>query len=174
MKMRLALVALCASTMATAVSAAPASDTAQASVSIVAATQVRATRDLAFGTIAKPTSGTSTVTVASAEAAAATPTLGGGGNATIPTTGQAHAATFRLVGTPNQAISISNVTLSFPGAGTNLGTVTALSPVARDGSTSQLPADGDDDLFVGGQIQVSPTTGVATYNGTLSLTVDFN
>ena len=86
----------------------------------------------------------------------------------------AHAATFRLTGTPNQAISISNVTLSFPGAGSNLGTVAAESPVARDGSTTQLPADGDDDLFIGGRIDVSPTTNVATYTGTLSLTVDFN
>lgn len=174
MKLRLALAALAATAAATTAQAAPASDTAQASVNIVAATQVRATRDLAFGTVAKPTTGTSTVTVASAEAPAATPTLSGGGNATIPTSGQAHAATFRLVGTPSQQISISNVTLSFPGSGTNLGTVAALSPVAKDGSTTQLPADGDDDLFIGGRIDVSPTTNVATYSGTLSLTVDFN
>lgn len=174
MKLRLAMATLAGTAAAATAQAAPASDTAQASVSIVAATQVRATRDLTFGTIAKPTSGTSTVTVASAEAAAATPTLSGGGNATIPASGQAHAATFRLTGTPNQAISISNVTLSFPGAGSNLGTVAAASPVARDGSTTQLPADGDDDLFIGGRIDVSPTTNVATYTGTLSLTVDFN
>lgn len=174
MKLRLALAALAATAAATAAQGAPASDTAQASVNIVAATQVRATRDLAFGTIAKPTAGTSTVTVASALTEAATPTLSGGGNATIPTTGQAHAATFHLAGTANQQVSISTPVLSFPTAGTNLGTVAAMAPVARDGSTSQLPSDGDDDVFVGGRIDVSANTPVGVYSGTVSLTVDFN
>lgn len=173
MKLRLALAVLAAAAAATAGNAAPISATADAQASIVAPNQVTKTRDLQFGSIAKPTSGTSTVTVASAASATATPTLTGGGNAFIPTSGQAFAAAFHITGTAGQTYSVTNNTLAFPAAGANLTNIGSETPVAA-GTLSTIPGSGQDDLYVGGHFDISPTTAVATYNGTLSLTVNFN
>jgi hypothetical protein len=46
--------------------------------------------------------------------------------------------------------------------------------VAASGVLNTLPASGLDDLFVGGHFDITPTTAVQTYNGTLSLTINFN
>jgi hypothetical protein len=175
MKLRLALATLAAGAAAAAATqAAPISANTTAQASIVAPNTVTATRNLQFGSIAKPTSGTSTVTVASAASGAATPGLTGGGNAFIPTTGQAHAATFRIVGTAGQTYSVTNNTLAFSGAGANLTDIGAESPVAGSGTLNTLPGSGQDDLHIGGHFDITPTTAVNTYNGTLSVTVDFN
>jgi hypothetical protein len=175
MKHRIAFaVAVAASIAGGVVQAAPVGASTSAQVNIVSANQVTATRDLQFGSVAKPTSGTNTVTVASAATGAATPTLGGGGNAFVPTGGQAHAATFRLVGAAGQAYTVSASTLDFPGAGANLTGIGAEAPVAASGTLNTLPGSGQDDLHIGGHFDITPTTAVQTYNGTLSLTVNFN
>jgi len=174
MKLRIALAAIAASAAAVAAQAAPVSANTTAQANIVAPNQVTATRSLQFGSIAKPTTGTSTVTVASAASGTATPVLTGGGNAFIPTSGQAAAATFHITGTAGQTYAISNNALSFTGAGPNLTSIGAESPVAASGTLNTLPGGGQDDLFIGGHFDISPTTAVNTYNGTLALTVDFN
>jgi len=175
MKFRLSLIAAAAVLAAAgAASAATVSANAVANATIVAPATLTATRTLEFGTIAKPTAGTSTVTVASAAAASVTPALSGGGNAFVPTAGQARAATFRLVGTANQAIAVNTTSLTFTNQTGNLGNVGPLSPVASVGSLTQLPASGIDDFFVGGRFDVSPTTTAQPYTGTLTLAIDFN
>ena len=175
MKLRFVLAVLAtASAATTAAHAAPVSANTTAQANIVAANQVNAQRSLQFGSIAKPTTGTNTVTVASAATGTATPTLSGGGNAFIPTTGQAHAATFRLIGTAAQTYSITTNTLDFPGAGANLTGIGSESPTVDTGALGTLPASGQQDLFIGGHFDISSTTAVNTYNGTLSLTVNFN
>lgn len=175
MKFCLALAVLAATGVATTLAqAAPLSATASAEANIVAPNQVTAARNLQFGSIAKPTTGSNTVTVASAATGTATPTLGGGGNAFIPTSGQAAAATFHIAGTAGQTYSITNNTLAFPGAGANLTGIGSENPVAASGVLNTLPGAGQDDLHIGGHFDISPTTGVATYSGTLSLTVNFN
>lgn len=76
MKLRIALVALTAvSAVAVSAQAAPVSGNTTAQANIVSPNQVNATRALQFGSIAKPTTGSNTVTVASAASSAATPTL---------------------------------------------------------------------------------------------------
>jgi hypothetical protein len=174
MKFRIALAA--AAVIAAAASGAMAASvnantTAQAN--IVAPGQISATRDLEFGTIAKPSSGSTTVTVASASSATATPSVSGG-NGFVPTGGQAHAATFHLIGSNGQTYSVTGNTLSFTGAGTNLTNIGAESPVAASGTLNTLPANGIDDLFVGGHFDIAPSTTAQAYSGTLSLTVNFN
>jgi hypothetical protein len=172
MKLRIVLgLAAVAATSATAASAATA--TANANATIVSPAQLSATRDLEFGTIAKPTSGTTTVTVASAATGTATPSVSGG-NGFVPTPGQARAATFRLVGTNGQTYSIAGNALSFPGAGANLSNIGSESPVAASGVLNTLPAGGQDDLYVGGHFDISPTTATQAYTGSLTLTVNFN
>lgn len=174
MKLRIALVALAAASAAgLSAQAAPVSQNTTAQANIVSANQVTATRALQFGSIAKPTTGSTTVTVASAASGAATPNLSGG-NAFIPTTGQAAAATFRITGTAGQTYSVTNNTLDFPTAGANLTGIGSESPVAASGTLNTLPGSGQDDLFIGGHFVITPTTAVNTYNGTLSITVDFN
>jgi hypothetical protein len=175
MKLRLALAVLAATGGAGSLAqAAPLSATATAEANIVAPNQVTVARNLQFGSIAKPTTGSNTVTVASAASGAATPTLSGGGNAFIPTSGLAAAATFHIAGTAGQTYTVTNSTLAFPGAGVNLTGIGSESAVAASGVLNTLPGSGQDDLYVGGHFDISTTTGVATYSGTLSLTVNFN
>ena len=178
MQLRLALAAAVAAALAgTAAQAAPVSATASANANILAANQVTATRDLDFGSIARPTTGSTLVTVASAATGTATPALSGG-NAFVPTSGQARAATFHLVGTPGLTYSIQSNTLSFPGAGTNLGTPGPESPAAEAGTTlGTLPSSGtpgQQDLYVGGHFTIDANTAVQSYTGALVLTVNFN
>ncbi len=174
MKLRLALAAAAAGLAAASTAgAAPVSANTTDKANIVAPNQLTATRDLEFGTIAKPTTGTTTVTVASAASGTATPGVSGG-NGFVPTAGQAHAATFRMVGTNGQTYSITTNTLSFTNSAGNLTGVGAENPVAASGTLNTLPASGMDDLFIGGHFDITSATAVAAYNGTLSLTVDFN
>ncbi|MBW8814402.1 MAG: DUF4402 domain-containing protein [Caulobacterales bacterium] len=174
MKLRIALAAAAAGmAMASGATAAPASANTTAQANIVAPGQLSATRDLEFGTIAKPTTGTTTVTVASAATATATPQVSGG-NAFVPTSGLAHAAVFHLVGANAQTYTVSANSLSFTGAAGNLGSVGSESPVAASGTLNTLPASGTDDLYIGGHFDITPTTTVQSYAGTLSLTVNFN
>jgi hypothetical protein len=158
-----------------ACAATPATATASASATVVSPSTLAATRALTFGQIAKPTAGTSTITVASAATAAATPSITGG-NAYVTTTGQAAAATFHLTGTSNQTYTIDAgyPLLTFTGAAGNLTSIGAETPVAAVGSVGTLPASGVDDLYIGGHFDITSSTAVQTYNGTLQLNITYN
>ncbi len=175
MKLHIALATLAfGSAAAVSGQAAPVGQTATATAQIVSANTVTATRNLQFGSITKPTSGSNTITVASA-ADPATPTVTGGGNATIPTPNQGTAATFRLTGTADQVYSIQTNSLTFSGGVNDLTSVASESPVAATGTLGSIPSNATtQDLHIGGHFTISPTTAVGVYNGTLSLTVDFN
>lgn len=175
MKLRIALVAVAAaSTAALSAQAAPVSGNTTASAEIVAPNRVTPTRALQFGSIARPVTGTSTVTVASSDSGAATPTITGGGDAFVPTSGQAFAASFRLNGTSGQTYSVTDNVLAFPTAGANLTGVGAEGPVVNTGALGTLPAGGEQTLYIGGHFDISPSTAINTYNGTLNITVNFN
>jgi hypothetical protein len=176
MNLRLVLAAATTAALATAAgqaAAAPVSASAGAQASIVSPNQVSSTRDLEFGAVARPTAGTTTVTVASAASGAATPQVSGG-NGFVPTSGQAHAATFHLVGTSGQTYTISTNALSFTGSAGNLGSVGSETPVAASGTLNTLPGNGQDDLYIGGHFDITSSTTIQTYSGTLNLTVNFN
>lgn len=175
MKLRIALaVAALAAAVGSAATAAPATTTASASATIVAPGQLSATRNLEFGTIARPSTTNTTVTVPSG-LPDVTPTVSGG-DGFAPVSNQAHAATFRLIGSPGQQYTVGANTLSFTNATGNLTSVGSESPTAQAGTTlNTLPADtGIQDLYVGGHFTISPTTATQTYPGTLSLTINFN
>jgi len=173
MKLRIAFAAAAAMAAAGAAHAAPASATANASATIVAPSALTATRDLDFGTVAKPTSGTTTVTVNSDASNSATPNVSGG-NGYVPTPGQARAAKFHILGAGGQTYSITTPTLSFAGQAGNLGSVGPEAPIAASGTLNTLPANGTDDLYIGGHFDVTSATAVQTYSGTLALTVNLN
>jgi hypothetical protein len=155
--------------------ATPATATASASATIVSPSTLAATRALAFGQIAKPTSGTSTIKVLSAASAAATPTITGG-NAYVTTSGQAAAAAFHLTGTANQTYTIDAgyPLLTFTGSAGNLASVGAETPVAAGGTVGTLPGSGVDDLYIGGHFDITSSTAVQTYNGSLQLNITYN
>ncbi|WP_293898892.1 DUF4402 domain-containing protein [Phenylobacterium sp.] len=175
MKLRIALAAaalgLVAASQASA--AGPATANTTATATIVAPSQLTATRSLDFGTIAKPTTGTTTVTVASAASPAATPAVSGG-NGYIPTAGLAHASAFHLLGTSAETYSVTSTTLVFTGATGNLSAIGAEAPVAASGVLNTLPASGTDDVYIGGHFDITASTVAATYNGTLTLTINFD
>ena len=153
--------------------AAQANATVASQITIVSPTLLTGARDLEFGSIAKPTAGTTTVTVASGASNTATPNVSGG-NGFIPTSGLAHAATFHLVGSAGQTYSVSANTLGFTGSAGNLTAVGVEAPVAASGTLNTLPGSGADDLFIGGHFDITSATAVQTYNGTMSLTINFN
>jgi hypothetical protein len=167
------VVAIAAAAAAPSAMAASASANTTAQANIVAPGQISATRTLEFGTIAKPSTGTTTVTVASASSDTATPGVSGG-NGFVPTAGQAHAATFHLIGANAQTYSVTANTLTFTNATGNLTNVGPETPVSAASTLNTLPASGTDDLYVGGHFDISTTTTVQAYSGTISLTVNFN
>lgn len=160
-----------------AAAATPATATATASATIVSPSTLAATRPLTFGQVAKPTTGTSTITVASSSSASATPTIDGG-NAYVTSNGQASAAAFHLTGTNGQTYSIDSTVLNFTGATGNLANVAAEVPVATGGTVSAtggaLPSSGVQDIYIGGKFDITPSTAVQTYTGTLQLNITYN
>jgi hypothetical protein len=173
MKLRIALAALAfGSAAAVSGQAAPASQSAAATAEIVAASQLTKTRDLVFGRISKPTAGTSTITVPSGTSGTVTPTVTGG-NASIPTTGQASSAAFHITAPANTQFTIQTNSLSMPGL-TNVGSETpfASGMTLIAGTYTLTGTDGD--LYIGGHFDVTTSTPEGIYNGTLSLTVNFN
>jgi hypothetical protein len=169
LRILLAAAAAASALVATSAEAAATQQSAQANASatIVTPASLAATQDLAFGTIAKPTSGTNTVTVGATTGANITPTLGGGGNAYVATANQAHAAVFHLAGTANTAYTLDSAQLTFGSADSHL------SPVAVVPSNGSLNSSGTADVPIGGTINISASTPATTYNGTLTLTATF-
>lgn len=167
------VVAAAALAIANSAAAGPVSASVGSQITIVSPTLLTGTRTLEFGTIAKPTAGTTTVTVASAASATATPGVSGG-NGFVPTTGLAHAATFHLVGTAGQTYSVSANTLSFTSSAGNLASIGPEAPVAASGTLNTLPAGGTDDIYIGGHFDMTSSTAVQTYTGTMNLTINFD
>ncbi|MDB5447673.1 MAG: hypothetical protein JWQ97_2990 [Phenylobacterium sp.] len=157
------LIATAASAQATQQSAS-----ANASATIVTPASMASTQDLAFGTVAKPTNGSNTVTVTAAAGSSASPTIGGLGNAYIATAGQAHAAIFHLAGTANTAYAFGTPSLTF-GATADA----SLSPTVVLPATGNLNASGTADVPVGGTITIGSSTAATTYTGTLTLIANF-
>ena len=90
----------------------------------------------------------------------------------MPVSGLATSAKFDIVGTPSGTYTVSTPTLTFTGAAGNL---TSIGPEAVVAGTTlgTLPASGTDSLFVGGHFDITPSTTVGAYTGTLSITVNF-
>lgn len=172
--MNLRIVALAATAVAftTAASAQAAATqqtaVANASATIVTPASMSATQDLAFGTIAKPTSGTNSVTVGNGSSANVTPTLAGGGNGYVATANQAHAAVFHLAGSANTAYTVDTGVLTFGTTGD-----AALSPTVTLPAGGTLNSSGVADVPVGGTINISASTPATTYTGTLTVKATF-
>ncbi len=173
MKLGLAAIVgvISAAAATSAYSAGPVNANTTAAANIVAAQQLTATQSLDFGTIAKPISGVSTVTLAPTGAATQTPTVTG--TAFVPVPGQGRAAIFHMLGTNGQTYSVAQPTLSFTAQAGNLSNIVT-SFATASGSTTALPATGQDDLFVAAKMDIDANTAVQAYTGTVAVTVTFN
>ena len=162
---------IAAAAASSAYSAGPVNANTTAAANIVAASQLTATRSLDFGTIAKPFAGTSTVTLAPTASATQTPTVTGSGFVPVP--GQGRAAIFHMLGANGQTYSVTQPALSFTNQAGNLSNIVT-SFATASGSTTALPVNGQDDLFVGASMDIDTNTVVQAYTGTVAVTVTFN
>lgn len=144
------------------------------SVRIIQPINLTKVNNLAFGTIVRPSSGSSVITMSTSSD---TPTVDSG-TAVILSTGTKTRASYTVTGEGGQAVAIS-VPASFPmTAGANTLTVTLTPEATSDtlsgslGSTGGFSGDGT--LYVGGSFTVTNATVSADYSGTFSTTVNYN
>jgi hypothetical protein len=149
-----------------------ASATASGSATIIQPLTISKTADLGFGTIVKPTSGTSTVTVS---ATGNSRTITGAGNAAAANAAGVSSAAFLVQGEGAQHFSIS-VPASFAmTSGTNTLTVTTSNPTGATGLLSgSLGQTGSLTLGVGGSFTLTSATKSGAYSGNFVVTVQYN
>lgn len=128
------------------------------------------TQDLQFGSVTRPSSGSGSITVSPSGSASST-----GTNVRRFSTPAPSAAAFTVTGEGGQAVTVSvpsTVSLNGP-AGTVVATTTAT------GSGSQVlngsaGAAGTVQVKVGGTVPLTQTTGIGTFSGALTVTVQYN
>lgn len=144
--------------------------TATASATIIQAISVTATANLGFGTIVKPTTGTSTIAVSTAGSR----TVTGGGNAVVANAAGVSAASFLVRGEGASAVSVA-VPLSFNmTAGTNTLVVTTASTTTAGNLTGSIGTLGTFVVGVGGSFPLQNTTASGAYSGNLVVTAQYN
>lgn len=153
---------------------ASASTTANASATIIQPITIASSSNLAFGTIVRPSSGSSTITVSNA----GTRTVGTGGAVGLNSGTTPSSATFTVTGEGGQSISVTvpaTITLS---SGANQLTVTTTNNMTGSASSqtlsNSLGTAGTLDVKIGGSITVSSTTPSAAYSGTFTVSASYN
>jgi len=158
------------------------SASSSATAKIIRPISVTAGPALAFGTIVRPSAGTSTVVVSSGGARSIT----GGGDAVALASTSAAAAEFTVGGEGAQAITV-HVPLTFDlvnqtGGGEHLTVSTTNSQFANNGTGDyvttlggSLGSDAPGLLVkVGGSFSVTPTTSTGDFQGTLTVSAKYN
>ena len=152
-----------------------ASDTANASALIIQPITVTKDRDIEFGTLVKPRTGSAKVTVAND----GTRTLGTGiaspASSATPTS-----AKFTIRGEGAQAMTVA-VPASFELVnGSSKLTVTTSNDgsIAAGGTTKSLSgtlgSEGSFEVLVGGEFDLASTTATGTYTGSFTVTASYN
>jgi hypothetical protein len=145
--------------------------TASGTTTIIQPITISKTADLGFGTIVKPTTGASTISV-SATGNTRTVT---GGNATFANGNGVSSASFTVRGEGAQHFSIQ-VPASFNmTAGTNTLVVTTNNPSGATGLLSgSIGSTGSLVLGVGGSFPLATNTASGAYSGSFQVTVAYN
>jgi hypothetical protein len=143
--------------------------TATASATIIQAISVTATANLGFGTIVKPTTGTSTIAVSSAGSRTIT-----GGNAVVANGAGVSAASFLVRGEGASAVSVSVPTSFNMTAGTNTLVVTTASTTTAGNLTGAIGTQGTFVVGVGGSFPLQTNTASGAYSGNLVVTAQYN
>lgn len=170
---RLIKIALGAAAVAALASPAFAQDTNTASASgaatIVQAITVHKDSDLDFGKIARPNSGTNTITVAAADG---TRSKSGGGNATLMSGTTPTRATYTVSGLASTNFTITP-DASFQLAKSGGSTPLTVTLTASSGSGT-LNGSGSATFGVGGSFTLASTTETGDYTGSFNVTVAYN
>ena len=145
-----------------------ASATANATLTIMAPGTLTKVKDIAFGSIVRPSTGTNTVTLSSVNSSV---TVTGTGDASTVAGATPSAAKFTFVAPPGTTYTTTQ-TLTFTQAG--LANISASSPTTTTGTLLTVPAGGSQDLNLGGQFDISASTTAQAYTGSLALTVNYN
>ncbi len=144
--------------------------TATGTATIIQAISVSAATNLGFGTIVKPSSGTSTIVVSTAGSRS----FAGGGNAVAANTGGVSAASFVVKGEGGSAVSMT-VPLTFSmTAGTNTLVVTTTSTTTAGNLSGGIGAVGSFTVGVGGSFPLATNTASGSYSGNLVVTAQYN
>ncbi len=170
---RTALAVLAVSALAApALAQSSATQSTTASVKIVQPITLTKDSDLAFGTVVRPTTGSSTVTISNASD---TPALSGGGDAALATSTTSRAA-FTVGGEGGQTFSITvpaSVTMTRSGGSETLNVT--LTKSAPSGSLSgTMGSAGTATFNVGGALTVASTAASGNYSGSFNTTVAYN
>ena len=158
--------ALALAALATGASAGTVSATANATATVISPTTITKTQDMVFGSLVRPTVGTTTFTLDSSDHV----TAGTNGNGTVVAS-TTSSAKFNIAsqGLINYTLA---PTLTFTQAGlTNI----TVGPVATtSGTPGQVPAGGTQEIRYGASFDVGIATTPQAYTGTLSVVVTYN
>jgi hypothetical protein len=140
--------------------------TANASVTVVSPTTITKTQDMVFGTVVRPTTGTTTITLDTADHV----TKSGTGDGSIVTS-TTSSAKFNITVQAATTYTLSQ-TLTFAQAG--LVNIAASAPIASTGTLGTIPGAGTQEIKYGGQFDMNAATTPQNYTGALSVTVTYN
>lgn len=146
-----------------------ASATATGSATIVQAISITKTADLGFGTIVKPTTGTSTISVSNTGNSRTI----SGGNAVGANTAGVTSASFLIQGEGGAAISVNVPNFNMT-SGSNTLAVTTTNTGATAGLSGSLGGSGSLVLGVGGSFPLASSTPSGAYSGSLVVTASYN
>ena len=150
------------------------SNTASSSATIIRPVTVANGGALAFGTIIRPSTGTTTYSVAAADAARS---VSGSDGLYLSTTGSTNAS-FTITGEGGYAITVAiPATFSLSDGTNSLVVTTANNMSGAAGSqalSGSLGAAGNLTVKVGGSVPVTSTTATGTYSGSFALTATYN
>jgi len=153
----------------TAYAQSSASATATGSATIIQSISVSAAANLGFGTIVKPTTATSTITVSTAGSRSIS-----GGNAVIANASGVSAASFVVTGEGGSAVSLTVPTSFSMVAGTNTLVVTTASTTTAGNLSGGIGTAGSFTVGVGGSFPLATGTASGAYSGNLVVTAQYN
>lgn len=146
-----------------------ASATATGSATIVQSISISKTADLGFGTIVKPTTATSTITVSNSGTRTIT-----GGNAVAANGTGVSAASFTVQGEGGSAISVTVPTSFNMTSGTNSLVVTTTNTGTTGNLSGSIGTQGSFVVGVGGSFPLATSTASGAYSGSLVVSVAYN
>ena len=159
--------AIALTSLASGAMAASVQQTAAASVTVLSPVTVTKTADMAFGNVVRPTTGISTITLNTTNTASET----GAGDGTVAPGLPTSSARFD-VAAPAGTVFTTAQGLTFAQAG--LTNVSPSLPQTADGTLGTIPATGVQNIRYGGQFDMTSSTTIQAYTGTLTVTVSYN
>jgi len=154
----------------TAYAQASASATATGSATIVQSISVTASSNLGFGTLVKPTTGTSTIAVGATGSSRSIT----GGNAVGANGAGVSSAAFLVQGEGGSAISVTVPSTFNMTSGTNTLVVTTASTTTAGNLSGSIGAQGSFTVGVGGSFPLQTNTASGAYSGNLVVTAQYN